>query len=174
MVAKYVAKYIAKYVAGFQAAGTNPIRLRGDSGGSIRLRMAANTAWNRSSQRSSIASILRRNTPRIVSFDRRILPSGSFSPHEPRSGAYARGLRHFKPLNLPKSVSVGHSSTPCSMARAARCASDVRLPPLPSGRSGLRRTVRWRGPGCTIVVLGCSIQESSRSRERRRFRGWTV
>ena len=63
-----------------------------------------------------------------------------------------KGLRHFSPWNLAKSVSVEQSSAPCSMARAARCASDVRFPPVPRGRSNSRRTRRWRGPGCTIVA----------------------
>src|ERR1035438_10445846 len=40
----------------------------------------------------------------------------------------ANGLRHFRPLNLAKSVSEEQSSAAFSMAKAAKCASEVRLP----------------------------------------------
>jgi hypothetical protein len=51
------------------------------------------------------------------------------------------GLRHCKPGKRAKSPSVEHSVRPCSMASAARCASETRSPYIPGSASNCARTV---------------------------------
>jgi len=80
-----------------------------------------------------------------------------------QSLGYASGLRHFRPGNRWKSWSDEQSSARCSSANAAKCASEVRFPPLPMGDRSPRRMVRWRGPGSTMLTDGCSSQVSIRS-----------
>jgi hypothetical protein len=67
---------------------------------------------------------------------------------------HARGLLHFREGKRAKSVSDEQSSAPCSMAKAAKCASDVRLPPVPIGSSNSRRIRRCRGPGLRRATQG--------------------
>ncbi len=52
----------------------------------------------------------------------------------------ASGSRQRSPGNRRKSRSQEYNSAPCSMASAARCASVVMFPPVPSGSSRPRRT----------------------------------
>lgn len=47
----------------------------------------------------------------------------------------SRGLLQRSPSKRPKSRSLEHSSASCSIASAARYASDVRFPPAPNGAS---------------------------------------
>jgi hypothetical protein len=76
---------------------------------------------------------------------------------------YASGLRHFKPGNRWKSRSEEQSSARCSNANAARCASDVRLPPVPRGSKSSRRIAPCLGPGWTMLTQ-VSSQKSIRSK----------
>src|SRR6266508_4743600 len=56
------------------------------------------------------------------------------------------GLLHLRPLNRAKSASVVWSRQLCSTARAAKCASEARLPvAFPS------RSIRWKIGQCSSV-----------------------
>lgn len=55
---------------------------------------------------------------------------------------YERGFDQRSPGNRLKSPSHEHSSAPCSTAIAARCASEVKLPPVPRGRRRVRSRAR--------------------------------
>lgn len=61
----------------------------------------------------------------------------------PRSQA-RRGSIHIRPGNRPKSSSAEHRVAPCSIAKAARCASGTRLPAVPIAFSRSRNTAGCR------------------------------
>ncbi len=64
-----------------------------------------------------------------------------------RSLYCSSGFVHRRPGYRRKSLSQEHSSAPCSMARAARWASVVRLPPVPTGAIRSVRTFKCRSVG---------------------------
>jgi hypothetical protein len=74
-----------------------------------------------------------------------------------------KGLRQRSPGKRAKSLSQEQSSAPCSMARAARWASEVRFPPVPSGNIRSRSTRRCCGVGWMAMTAGCSNQAPTTS-----------
>src|ERR1039457_3696613 len=72
----------------------------------------------------------------------------------PGFASHVSGLIHFNPGNRRKSVSAVCSVALASIANAARCASVVRFPPLPSARRKPNANSAWRGPGFTGRTIG--------------------
>ena len=73
-----------------------------------------------------------------------------------RSSDQEIGFCHFKLGNLPKSPSVEHRMSPCSMARAARCASGTRLAVMFRSTMRPSRISTWRSAGRGIQADGQS------------------
>ena len=60
-----------------------------------------------------------------------------------------------------KSLSKLPTVAPCSSAKAARCASFVRLPAVPATKSKRDKMPKCRSPGCNSRALGCNNQSSA-------------
>jgi hypothetical protein len=71
------------------------------------------------------------------------------------------GFSHRTPENLTKSVSAVWTTARNSTASAARCASVVKFPPLPSARRKLKSNSGCRGPGLTTLTIRRSNQDST-------------
>ena len=65
------------------------------------------------------------------------------------------------PENFLKSLSKLPTVAPCSSAKAARCASWVRLPAVPATKSKRDKIPECRWVGCSSRALGCNNQSST-------------
>src|SRR6516225_1952584 len=63
-----------------------------------------------------------------------------------------------------KSLSEEHSSAPCAIASAARCASDVRFPPVPRGNRRSLMTLKCCAAGSMVTTDGCDSHAATISK----------